>query len=335
MKEINYMTGKPKRHCVIATGQTSCWDESGKIVDCAGTGQDGEIRPGIPWPIPRFSIVDGGARDRLTGLTWPTDANHLGWPLTWYEAREAAAELRRRGHLGHDDWRLPNRRELWSLISYADRNPALPSGHPFRNIFLGWYWTSTTAARNRDYAWAVQMNGGRVFFEAKERDAFVWPCRGASQILASTCDRPTANDGVEETGVIWPKPRFEIIEERIEDRLTGLIWLRDADFCRRSVTWSDALAAVDRLNANRLGPRIWHLPTITELESLLDSERSDPSLPDGHPFGRVGSGYWSSTTSSFEPDWAMVLHLGRGAVGVGVKEEPRFLAWPVLGPSGD
>lgn len=26
-----------------ATGQTSCWDSSGTPIDCAGTGQDGDI----------------------------------------------------------------------------------------------------------------------------------------------------------------------------------------------------------------------------------------------------------------------------------------------------
>jgi hypothetical protein len=98
------------------------------------------------------------------------------------------------------------------------------------------------------------------------------------------------------------------------------------------VSWSEALASVRELNL-RLRPfRAWRLPGITELESLLDARRCDPSLPARHPFIEPGEGYWSSTTSSYETDWAMVLHLGRGAIGVGVKREPRYLLWPVQDP---
>jgi len=45
------------------TGQTACYnsevDEMGyqySVISCTGTGQDGDIRAGAAWPIPRFSI---------------------------------------------------------------------------------------------------------------------------------------------------------------------------------------------------------------------------------------------------------------------------------------
>jgi hypothetical protein len=108
--------------------------------------------------------------------------------------------------------------------------------------------------------------------------------------------------------------------------------MQHADLYRGPVDWADALAAVDQTNRELPGADPWRLPTIAELESLLDSERCDPSLPADHPFSDVGPGYWSSTTSAYEPDWAMVLHMGRGAIGVGVKRDPRYLVWPVRGP---
>jgi len=43
---------------VERTGQTQCWNEFGTLIDCAGTGQDGEIRAGHPLPTPRF--IDQG-----------------------------------------------------------------------------------------------------------------------------------------------------------------------------------------------------------------------------------------------------------------------------------
>jgi len=39
------------------TGQTKCYDTAGAVIDCAGTGQDGEIRAGVAWPEPRFTIT--------------------------------------------------------------------------------------------------------------------------------------------------------------------------------------------------------------------------------------------------------------------------------------
>jgi len=43
------------------------------------------------------------------------------------------------------------------LISYQTRDPALPRAHPFQDVFLGWYWTSTTAVIDPAYAWYVHM----------------------------------------------------------------------------------------------------------------------------------------------------------------------------------
>jgi hypothetical protein len=189
------------------------------------------------------------------------------------------------------------------------------------------------------------MTGGRVFFEAKERYAFTWACRGTSSIVAAIAEAPVAHaspalgHGEHNARIdcmahaaTWPVPRFSARENWVLDRLTGLAWARHADLCGGPVGWAEALETVRGFNARNPSGRFWRLPSITELESLLDTRHCDPALPSGHPFAGIGSGYWSSTTSALEHDWAMVLHLGRGAIGVGVKQDPRFLAWPVTGP---
>ena len=53
------------------------------------------------------------------------------------------------------NWRLPNVRELQSLIDYGRYQPALPSGHPFIGVRSAYYWTSTTYAGSSSYAWRV------------------------------------------------------------------------------------------------------------------------------------------------------------------------------------
>jgi hypothetical protein len=257
--------------------------------------------------------------------------------MPWREAFEAVGRLNRERFGGHDDWRLPNRRELRSLISYQTRDPALPSGHPFGAPFLTWYWTSTTAARNPAYAWYVHLEGGRSFFGRKSEDHMVWPCRGRSPILPVTGQRmsfdadgePASDlddDGQLRTGVPWPEPRFELQGDAVLDRMTGLVWARRADLVDGLTTCDEAHRVVDRLRT--AGCR-WRLPTLNELESLVDTSTCDPSLPAGHPFTDVRDAYWSSTSSAYEPDWSMALYLASGAVGVGQKQGRSFSVWAV------
>ncbi len=112
------------------------------------------------------------------------------------------------------------------------------------------------------------------------------------------------------------------------DCLTALIWSRRADLTGRPVTWQRALDVVDELN--HLQPDAgWRLPNVNELETLVDADQSCPALPAGAPFEDVQTGYWSTTTSLFEPDWAWALYLEKGALGVGQKKDPHFHCWPV------
>jgi hypothetical protein len=331
----------------LQTGQITCHDATGRNIPCFGSGQDGEFRKGFPWPVPRFEPEGDTVLDRLTGLIWSMDANLTEFPVTWQEALNYIAGMNRERILGSTDWRLPNRRELRSLMSHQTKKPALPEGHPFRNVFPGWYWTSTTAAINTAYAWYIHMEGARMFYGNKEQFFLLWPVRGkGSGVLPATgltrcydasgghipCSG-TGQDGEFLSGMAWPSPRFEVMGDDVIDRLTGLCWLRTADLMGRQVTWSQALAAVAELNQHGKGPAVWRLPNINELESLVDCSTDAPALPAGHPFREVREGYWSSTTSMFEPDWAWALYLNKGAVGVGQKWGAHFPAWAVCDTS--
>lgn len=53
------------------TGQATCYGAQGEVIECKGTGQDGEIQAGIPWPEPRFTDnLNGTVTDNLSGLMW-------------------------------------------------------------------------------------------------------------------------------------------------------------------------------------------------------------------------------------------------------------------------
>ena len=66
------------------TGQQNCYDPSGTQTPCAGTGHDGEIRAGISWPSPRFTVNGDCVTDNLTGLTWLRSPDST--LRTWQEA---------------------------------------------------------------------------------------------------------------------------------------------------------------------------------------------------------------------------------------------------------
>ena len=331
------------RH-VLHTGQTRCWDASGREIPCRGTGQDGEWQRGAPWPAERFVVRGEVVTDGLTGLHWCRDATVGTFPCTWAEAFALIDGLNRERHGGRDDWRLPNRNELRSLMSYQARKPALAEGHPFVNVFLGWYWTSTTAAISPAYAWAVHLEGARMFYGRKDQEYLCWPVCGAGNgLLPRTGQRHCVDaggvvvdcrglglDGELQTGAPWPEPRFTVTGEVVRDRLTGLAWARRADPGGEPVAWQEALDRVSAWNDEHgTAQLVWRLPTINELASLVDCDAHSPALPDGHPFIGLQDGYWSATTSFFECDWAWVLYLDKGACGVGHKPGRTFFLWPV------
>lgn len=314
-------------HPPLPTGQTFCADATGATIPCHGTGQDAEFfAHAAPGPE-RFARAGDVVTDRLTGLIWLRDANAASFPLSWQEGHDFIKTMNQSAHAGHNDWRLPDRRELFSLICFDQTGPALPAGHPFVNVFGGWYWTSTVSAMHPAQVWHVQFSGGRMFWGSRTGYELVWPVRGASPVLPVT----GAGDSV---NAPWPRPRLVRQGPVVLDALTGLTWTASADLAHGPTGWEEAFATINRLDRERPGgTATWRLPTIRELESLVDASRHSPALPEGHPFDHPAEAYWSSTSSAFERDWAMCLYLHKGAVGVAHKGDQGFHVWAVSGPA--
>ena len=78
----------------------------------------------------------------------------------------------------HTDWRLPNFKELESLIDAERFNPALPLGHPFSGVQSHYYWSATTYAASTVSAWYVYFGVGYVYTYCKSSSNYVWPVRG-------------------------------------------------------------------------------------------------------------------------------------------------------------
>lgn len=170
------------------TGQTTCWDTSGTVVTCTGTGQDGDKLQGVTLPDPRFTDSGNGTiRDNLTGLVWLKNANCFGYK-PWTTAVGKAKTLAS-GACGltdgskAGDWRLPNRRELLSLLNRQQGNSITYLGsfgfsaiqQPIADDDL--YWTSTTSAEDTTLAWVVNFSNSSVGYGSKTYIGYIWPVR--------------------------------------------------------------------------------------------------------------------------------------------------------------
>jgi hypothetical protein len=176
------ITGTRAPGAVPKTGQTA------SLV----SGDDGDLQRGVVWPVPRFtSNGNGTVTDNLSGLIWLQQSNTCVGPVasangtsaTWQQALDFANALAA-GACGLNDgsvagsWRLPNARELQSLIDFGNLNPALPTGHPFSGVVRAFVWSSTSVAATPANAWSVFIGDGDLSAFGKTSVFSVWPVRG-------------------------------------------------------------------------------------------------------------------------------------------------------------
>ena len=188
-----------------ATGQTTCWTQSGVMIDCdVEAGEDGYFRAGgalayiwnndgtlvdvntkLMWERKDMS---GGIHDVRHSYRWVQSFREHIYALnntcksdetvdcstggdTDCEAALGAGEVC--GFAGHQDWRMPNVKEMQSIIDYSQNFPAVSLAFKWMCgdgcslmgetgcscTSTGRYWTSTTVIGNPDRAWFVTSSG--------------------------------------------------------------------------------------------------------------------------------------------------------------------------------
>jgi hypothetical protein len=155
-----------------ATGQTTCYDSSGSVIACAGTGHDGDVQAGAA--LSYTDNGDGTVTDDNTGLMWEkkSDDGSIHDKDNTYDWDDAfavhVATLNSNVFAGYTDWRVPNVKELQSIVDYETFSPAVDAA--FHNGCVAacavttcsctstssFYWSSTSVAVFPDFAWFVE-----------------------------------------------------------------------------------------------------------------------------------------------------------------------------------
>ncbi len=130
------------------------------------------VRGGINQPHLFLDNRNGTATDRVTQLMWQKQDD--GAAVVWEDAITKCEAL---SLGGYKDWRLPNVKELRSIVDSGTYAPALYPGC-LLNPRSDSYWSSTTYLSSQDTAWRVNFWHGEVVGTLKGGALFVRCVRG-------------------------------------------------------------------------------------------------------------------------------------------------------------
>ena len=277
-------------YTVVDTGQDRCYGERGEIA-WPGPGepffgQDAQVVTAAP---AYRDNGDGTVTDRVTGLEWQKDP---GAKKTFRQAVAGASACRTGGH---DDWRLPTIKELYSLILFSGADPD-PRGsgtdrlRPFidADAFVFHYGDAERGERIIDSQFATctkyvstTMHGDETMFGVNFADGRI---KGYGL-------RDPRGRGEKTFYVLYVRgnPAYGRNDFReggdgtVIDRATGLEWMRaDSGHLKAGpkgdgrLTWQEALAWAEELTY--AGHDDWRLPSAKELQSLVDYTRSPDTM---------------------------------------------------------
>jgi hypothetical protein len=78
--------------------------------------------------------------------------------------------MNKRNYCGHNDWHLPSREEMQTLVDYKNTNEMVKINKQyFPQTMPSWYWTSSDVKNKDDFAWYVLFRNGFALSDLKER----------------------------------------------------------------------------------------------------------------------------------------------------------------------
>lgn len=260
---------------IVGTGVTVCYDSMNPIT-CPTNPSDpfyGQYQGITP------SYQDNGngtTTDLNTGLMW---IKARGVKVTWDSAFILAAQCTTGGH---NDWRVPTIKELYSLINFNGRSgPTVATCYPYIDTaYFGWT-TGDTAIGERvidaqdftatQYTGLTMMADTTIFGvnfvdgRIKGYPKYVPPTTVTKQKMYMRFVRGNMAYGI--------NAFVDNGDSTITDNATGLMWMKYDS--KTGMNWQDALAYAQTKNGqNYLGHNDWRLPHAKELQSIVDYHRS-------------------------------------------------------------
>ena len=297
-----------------ATGQTTCYDLDAEIT-CPEPGeefygQDANFTAGQAMAFEDNG--DGTVTDVNTGLTWqqaPTSDD-----FTWQEAVDYANDLELGGY---DDWRMPSAKELFSISDFSEGWPYLDTdyfdlaGDEITKDEQYWtsnYYVGVTVEGGSDAAFGVNHVTGHI----KAYSATSGGPVGGKYVRAVRGDDYGANDFVDNG------------DSTITDDATGLMWAQSDDGVE--LDWPDALAYAE--DSELAGYDDWRLPTVKELQSIVDYTKS-PSATDSSAVGPAVDDLFSVTEITNEAGDSDYGYYWTSTSANFTSGEPYYYAWYV------
>jgi len=240
---------------IATTGASATTGANATSGASAGRGDSCAASNWTEWPMPNSQADiragasnsqsyadngDGTVTDQVTGLMWqkgiaPGTFAWVASPLVKPRptAREYCVSLSLGGHI---DWHLPTLIELFSIVDYGRFDPTIDP--IFSPSPAGQFWSATSEATNGAPVY-VEFLEGRAFDDITEDTNFVRCVR---------CTRASS-----------PEPRYSIANGLVYDTRTRLTWQQTAS--ADTYAWAEA---------KRYCSAGWRLPTIKELETIVD-----------------------------------------------------------------
>lgn len=140
-------------------------------------------------PDSRFVVNENGTvNDMQTGLMWKHCAEGKSGvqckegevlEMNWAEALLYMSEHNTDGASGYNDWRLPNIRELSTLVESQCAHPAINS-EIFPNTLPSHFWTSSPYHFYTHYSWYVDFGYGSPTYDERIRKKLLRLVRDAN-----------------------------------------------------------------------------------------------------------------------------------------------------------
>jgi len=289
------------RLLLVGLGVTGCHASKRPAASSPTADAGATVAAWATWPMPNstaglphlqsFDVSRNDvAVDRITGLMWQRNVGAN--PASFAGAKQACDDLTL---AGHDDWRLPSRIELVSLLDVGRIQPAIDPV-----VFPGtpndWFWTSSVAAGDAQSAWYVYFYFGYPKTDIVSNQ-FSWRCVRTATAHAA------------------PSSHYDVQPDTVRDLGTGLVWQRSAP--DRTFTFDDARSYCDQLIL--AGQPGWRLPSMTELLTLIDERATTAPLIDATAFPHTPSeAFWTSSEFGGVSGmaWQVYFDHGNGLYGL-------------------